>query len=51
MTQQFITLPDGTQAVLIRSLTWGEAVIILLFVALVFFKVLEMWLLWSKRDS
>lgn len=44
---QVITLPDGSVAVLIRSMTWGEAVIILLLVALVVLRVYEFW---ARRD-
>jgi hypothetical protein len=46
MTSEIITLPDGSQAVLIRSMDYGEVVIILLLVAVVF---LLMWQAW--RDS
>lgn len=45
--QELITLPDGTQALLQRSMSWGEAVIILLLTALVFLKVYE---LWARRE-
>lgn len=40
---QLITLSDGTQAVILRSMTYGEATIILLLVALLFLKVVELW--------
>lgn len=42
-TAQLIQLPDGTWAVLERSITWGEAVIIMLLVALLFLKLYELW--------
>lgn len=45
-----VTLPDGTQAVIIRSMDWGQAVIILLLVALVFLKVYELWVTLHTRD-
>lgn len=48
---ELITLPDGTQATLYHSMTWGEAVIILLLVALVFLKVYELWAIRRERDS
>lgn len=38
-----VQLPDGTWAVLHRSMTWGEAIISLLLVALVVLKVYELW--------
>jgi hypothetical protein len=38
-----IQLPDGTYALLSKSLTWGEAVIILLLVAIVFLQVYGLW--------
>lgn len=54
MFQQVITvtLLDGTQAeaVLVRSVTWGEATIILLLAALVILKVYELWVTLHKRD-
>jgi hypothetical protein len=40
---ELITLPDGTQAMLIRSLTWGEGVIILLLTALLFLALYREW--------
>jgi hypothetical protein len=43
MFEQIVTLPDGTQAVIIRSLTWGEATIILLLAALLVLKIYELW--------
>ena len=50
MFEQIITLPDGSQAVIIRSMTWGEAVIILLLTALVVLKVYELWATLHKHD-
>ena len=43
MTDLLVRLPDGTYAVLHRSMTWGEAVIGLLLLALVILKVYELW--------
>jgi len=42
-TSQLILLPDGTYAVLLRSMSYGEAAIILLLTALVLLKVYELW--------
>jgi hypothetical protein len=42
-TTILIQLPDGTYAAINRSLTWGEAVIILLLVAIVFLQVYGLW--------
>lgn len=42
-TAQYILLPDGTYAAIMRSITWGEAIIIVLLVALVFLKLYELW--------
>jgi hypothetical protein len=50
MFEQIINLADGTQAVVIRSMTWGESVIILLLAALVILKVCELWATLHKRD-
>lgn len=38
-----ITLPDATTATVLRSMSWGEIVIILLLVALVFIEVYKLW--------
>lgn len=38
-----VTLPDGTIAVLARSMTWGDSIIILLLVALVFLEIYQLW--------
>lgn len=43
ITDLLIQLPDGSWAVLHRSMTWGEAVIIILLTALVLLKVYELW--------
>lgn len=40
---ELINLPDGTYAVIHHSMTWGEAVIGLLLLALVVLKVYELW--------
>lgn len=40
---ELILLPDGTHAVIHRSMTYGEAVIALLLLALVVLKVYELW--------
>lgn len=42
-TDVYTLLPDGTYAVLHRSVTWGEGVIIILLVALVFLQVYALW--------
>jgi hypothetical protein len=42
-TTIYIQLPDGTYAAVLRSMTWGEAVIILLLVAIVFVQVYALW--------
>lgn len=39
-------LPDGTFAVVERSITWGESVVILLLAALLF---VELYKLWRQR--
>ena len=36
-------LPDGTFAAVCRTITWGEALLVLLLVAIVFLKVYELW--------
>lgn len=48
---EWITLPDGSQAVVYHSVTWGEAVLILLLVAVVFLKVYELWIAQHKSNS
>lgn len=40
---QLITLPDGTYAALIRAMDYGDVVIILLLVAIVFLQVYSLW--------
>ena len=47
MESQVIILPDGSVAVLSRTMTWGDIVIILLLVALLF---LELYKLWRTRS-
>lgn len=42
-TIQYVQLPDGTYAALIRSVTWGESIVILLLVALLFLQLYEAW--------
>lgn len=42
-TNQYILLPDGTYAAVSRVLTFGDAVIILLLVALLFLAVYGVW--------
>lgn len=43
MEQQIVTLPDGTYAVLSRSMTWGDMVIILLLVAMLVLQFYDIW--------
>jgi hypothetical protein len=45
-TTSLIQLPDGTWAVLNRSMDWGQVVIILLLVAML---VLQVFSLWQRR--
>jgi hypothetical protein len=42
-TDLLVLLPDGTYAVLHRSMTWGEVVIALLLLAILVLKVYELW--------
>jgi hypothetical protein len=42
-TIQLIQLPDGTWAAVSRSMTYGEAAIIVLLAALVLIKLYELW--------
>jgi hypothetical protein len=42
-TVEIITLPDGSQAALIRSMSYGDVVVILLLVAIVFLLVYHIW--------
>lgn len=42
-TLLYVQLPDGSWAVLERSMTWGDVVIILLLAALVFFEAYKLW--------
>jgi hypothetical protein len=43
LTLEYYLLPDGTYGVLRQELTYGDVVIILLLVALVFLKMYELW--------
>lgn len=40
---QYTQLPDGTWAVLHQSLDWGQIVIILLLVAMLFIQIVTLW--------
>lgn len=42
-TTTLVLLPDGSYGLVLHTLTYGEAVIILLLVALVFLKIYEVW--------
>lgn len=42
-TTQLIQLPDGTWALVDRSLSYGEAAIIILLAAIVFIEVYKLW--------
>lgn len=42
-TAQYIQLPDGTYAALERSMSYGDAVLILILVALLFLQVYALW--------
>jgi hypothetical protein len=46
--QQLVLLPDGTYALIERSMSWGEATIIILLATLVF---VELYKLWRHRSS
>ncbi len=43
MTSEIITLPDGTHAAIMRSMDYGDAVIILILAALLFLRIYELW--------
>jgi hypothetical protein len=43
---QYIQLPDGTYAAVVQQMTYGEIVIILLLVVIVF---VELYKLWRER--
>ena len=43
-TQQLYQLPDGSYAVLLRQMSWGETIIILLLAAMLFLQVYALWL-------
>ena len=38
-----ITLPDGSHAALVRTMDYGDVVIILLLIAILFLKVYSLW--------
>lgn len=42
-TREYIYLADGTYAALDRSMTYGDAVIILLLVSFVFLQLYKLW--------
>ena len=46
-TSQYIQLPDGSYAMIARTMSWGEATLILLVSVLVF---LELYKLWRSRN-
>lgn len=46
-TSQLVQLPDGSLALIQRTMTFGEATLILLVAALLF---LELYKLWRNRD-
>jgi hypothetical protein len=45
-TTQLVALPDGTYALISRSMSWGEATIILLLVMIV---LIELYKLWHRK--
>ena len=45
---QYIQLPDGTYATLVRSMSYGDVTTILLLVAIV---VLQVYAIWSRHDA
>jgi hypothetical protein len=42
-TTQYIQLPDGSYAALSRTMSYGDVVIVLLLVAVVFLQVYSTW--------
>jgi len=44
LTLEYYLMPDGSYAVLRQELTYGDVVIILLLVALVFLRIYELWI-------
>jgi hypothetical protein len=42
-TDTIVKLSDGTYAVLHRSMTWGESMIIVLLAAMLFLQVYALW--------
>lgn len=42
-TTILVQLPDGTYAAIVQQMTYGEAAIFLVLVALLFLKVYEVW--------
>lgn len=42
-TSQLVLLPDGTYALISRTMTWGEATIILLLAVLVLIELYKLW--------
>jgi hypothetical protein len=45
-TSQLVALPDGTYALIERSVTWGDATIILLLAMIV---LIELYTLWHRK--
>lgn len=45
---QYIQLPDGTYATLVRSMSYGDVTTILLLVAIV---VIQVYAIWSRHDA
>ena len=45
-TTQLVLLPDGTYALIERSMTWGEATLILLLAMIV---LIELYKLWHRK--
>lgn len=43
ITIQLVQLPDGSYGAVVQTITYGEAVIILLLVALLFLRIYEVW--------
>ena len=43
-TQQLYQLPDGSYAILLRQMSWGDAIVILLLGAMLFLQVYALWL-------
>lgn len=47
-----ITLPDGTTATIIKSITWGELVLMLLLLAILLMLIYQAWSdVWHKREK